>query len=193
MSTPIAGNQNFTRVESLARNLSNVNVTDLKATTLSVGGAFSLNGRQNLTAVGYTPNAPLALTSAAGVTPTLLNAPGVAAAVTTDPRIVSLPAGAVVTRVTYVGENGYTNTGGTVNLGFGTLNAGGGDELIDGGDEGLANGAVAAERVFPAPVAATGAVPTLSAPAAPGNLLNVSVLTAAVTAGNLRVVVEYYV
>lgn len=118
MATPIAGNNNFTKVENLAGSLTNLNVTDAKVNSLDVQGRASVGlleqrnsfpGRGSLRqVVGY---APVGFSTAVVDTIQWLNVQpnSPAATAVTSSQLLLLPVGAQIVSA-MVTNNGVTVT-----------------------------------------------------------------------------------
>lgn len=108
MSFPLAGNENYTKVDNSTTNSRRLHTTKVQATSVEVekgvtlGGGVTQGGVSKHTVRAYLPSTPVALPAGDY---SLLSTPlaGAAATVGTDTRLVTLPAGAVCTAVRYVG------------------------------------------------------------------------------------------
>lgn len=188
--TTLAGNAQFTKVDNLAGHLSDLNVSDAKVGVLSVQGNLTVGGDvlqggvQTGTVVGYTPTGVLAVASY-----TLVRTAGSSAVtVATDPQAITLPVGAVVKSISYVGQNTFTQSGGTFGIGTGALNAASTADVAVGTPT-LANGAGGANLSLLGSTT-TGDAATV-VPASPSNYLNLDVVAASITVGQLCVTIEY--
>ena len=201
------------KVENLAGQLSNVVSTVGKMGSLSCGdlktGDFiqDLKGYKYQRIIGFAP--PAFATSPLSTGFSLMPMAGVAPTGAADSRLVTLPAGAIVSRVHVdnVGTNVTSAGSPTIDVGPGAVNAAPSKVLIGtftqtganstGGlfrnleDQAVSGGATGV-TVIGGPTG--GSAPNASAivPASPNNFLNAYVNTAALTAGALRVVVDYY-
>ena len=188
------------QVKSLAGPLTDVHGSDgrfsnLKTTNVEAS-SLSLSSRgvteNTLIAFGSTGFATAAVGSL-----TLNRRPRAAAAsASTDPIVASLPAGAVITSVT-IDNNGTTITSGgsaTLAITMGAFNGAASTTPVAATAIAVANAATGAEvSGFGTAVGSAAVAPVAASvvPASPNNFLNVTVATAALTAGDLRVVVKY--
>lgn len=108
------GNSGFTKIYNSNNQFSTLTAGDINASNVD---ATIINGEQWVTVVGYTPTSFSTLAGAGTVA--LLTVPnGTDATVVTDARLLTLPVGAVLQRIT-VTNNGTTVAGTTTKIGVG--------------------------------------------------------------------------
>lgn len=207
MATPIAGNQNYTKVDNIAAPVSTLNAGQLKVSTLEAGQVtagllhqeFARPGLGSLRqAVAYAPSG--FATAGASSVHFLNNSPNSAAATSaSDPQLFLLPAGATVVDILLT-NNGTTVAGGTTfDLGTLVWTASPGaltGNLLTATTTALVNSATglrAGQSTAPTAFGGLGAANVGVGPVAANTGLAVEVLGAANTSGDLAVLVTYMV
>lgn len=186
------------QVKNTAEPLSQINasIANFNTVNTSVVNANSVNtnslGVSCRTLVGFAPTGYSTLASGSALT--LVSAAGYSPTGAGDTHLLTVPAGSFVKSV-IVDDNGVANTSGgdaTIDVGFGPLDSAPTVDALATGDL-IGNTILIAGpgQSAASTVGGTGAAPVAVAPAAPGNYLNVQVNTSALTAGDMRAVVEY--
>lgn len=185
-SNPIAGNQTFTSISYLSGQVPQLNVGDLSAA--SIDGQLS-----EYTVTGYAPTTFSTL-GIAGVV-NLNRLPGLPQAATTaDPNLLRIPPRSVLNSVFATNNGTAITSGGAATLDIG-LNA----ALTTTDDAGLNNSPIATINNGAAARGCSGGTPNtcLEGPGTSGaaaeQFIAVTANTAALTAGDLKVSLSFYV
>lgn len=199
MSNPIAGNQNFTKVENLAGQLALARISEAKVHELqanSVASSVSMllpSSREVKTLRVVAPSAFATLAAAGATLPLVLTGNTATPSASTDAANATLPAGAVIVAVEF-SNNGVT-VAGTSNLdlgvaGFNTAST----NLVAVSTAAIINngGLVQCSPLGTTLLGSTGAKDQgVVVPAAPNNFLTLTNNTGANTTGAFAATVYY--
>jgi hypothetical protein len=191
-------NSGFSNIKNVAGQFTDIYATNVVASNIDadqdVGAkTLTLGGVTYGTVVGYLPNATLPLAIGAYTLTKTTGSAVVTSGTLSSASPVTIPVGARVVRVRYFGINSYASTA-TLDIGCGALNTDAGPmvpEFITAGTTALANqasgGCAQSTATAFGAVGTSADLPLVTA----NNYLNVSVIGATVTAGGLKVIVEY--
>lgn len=189
------------KINNSAGQMSDLSVSDARTANLSAGNLAAANLTVKTGNVTYARTVGFASTAFATATAgsyTLLSSNGQPApSASTDSNVVTLPAGAVITRV-IMDNNGTTLAGGTsYAVSVGAFNGAASVTPMAATALAVVNGGgtsgVIVQNTATNAVAGAGVAPLAGSivPASPNNYLNVT-LVGTNTAGDLRVTVDYY-